>query len=136
SRTRLRKIFMFYERWGGKLQANQRICSGGGREIIAGMTDYPRPSRVKEHVRLLAILWFALSALNALGGVVLIILANTLFVHLHDFGAPEASTSFLHPLLTIIGAFVVAKAATGFAAGYGLLQREPWARVLALILGF
>jgi hypothetical protein len=87
-------------------------------------------------VRLLAILWFALSALNALGGAILVILANTLFLHMHDFGAPQAPTAFLHPLLTFVGLFILAKAAAGFAAGWGLLQREPWARVLALILAF
>jgi len=75
-------------------------------------------------------------ALHVLGGVILVILANTLFLHLHDMGAPEAPTAFLHPLLTFVGFFVLAKAAAGFAAGWGLLQREPWARVLALILAF
>jgi len=127
---------MFCDQCGEKLQANQRFCSGCGREVVGVVPGYPHRSRVQEHVRLLAILWFALSALNALGGVVLIILANTLFLHLHDFGAPEAPTAFLNPLLTFVGVFVVAKAAAGFAAGYGLLQREPWARVLALILAF
>ena len=97
---------------------------------------YPQRSRVQEHVRLLAILWFAFSALNALGGAVLVILANTLFLHLHDLGAPEAPTAFLHPLLTFVGVLVIAKAVAGFAAGWGLLQREPWARILVLILAF
>jgi hypothetical protein len=55
---------------------------------------------------------------------------------MHDFGAPQAPTAFLHPLLTFVGLFILAKAAAGFAAGWGLLQREPWARVLALILAF
>jgi len=31
---------------------------------------------------------------------------------------------------------VLAKAAFGFMAGWGLLQREPWARILTLVLGF
>jgi len=97
---------------------------------------YPRRSRVQEHVRLLAILWFAFSALNVLGGIILVTLANTLFLHFHDFGAPDAASGFLHPLLTFIGIFVFAKAAVGLAAGWGLLQREPWARVMALVLAF
>jgi hypothetical protein len=59
-----------------------------------------------------------------------------LFAHLHDFGAPpEAPTGFLRPLLSVIAIFILAKAALGFIAGWGLMQREPWARVLALVLG-
>jgi len=65
---------------------------------------------------------------------VLYILANTLFAHLHELGAPEAPTGFLRPLLSVIAIFVLAKAACGFIAGWGLLQREPWARIIALVL--
>jgi hypothetical protein len=127
---------MFCDQCGDRLHENQRFCNRCGREVIGAIPGYPRRSRVQEHVRLLAILWFALSALNALGGAILVILANTLFLHMHDFGAPQAPTAFLHPLLTFVGLFILAKAAAGFAAGWGLLQREPWARVLALILAF
>ena len=31
---------------------------------------------------------------------------------------------------------MLAKAALGFVAGWGLLQRERWARILALVLAF
>jgi hypothetical protein len=31
---------------------------------------------------------------------------------------------------------VLLKAAVGFFSGWGLLQHEPWARVLSLVLGF
>jgi hypothetical protein len=127
---------MFCDQCGDRLQANQRFCNRCGREVVGVIPGYPGRSRVQEHVRLLAILWFALSALNGLGGVILIILANTLFLHLHDLGAPEAQTAFLHPLLTFVSGFILVKAAAGFAAGWGLLQREPWARVIALILAF
>jgi hypothetical protein len=91
---------------------------------------------VQEHVRLLAILWFAFSALSTLGGIILVILANKLFLHMHDLGAPEAPTAFLRPLLTFVGLFNILKGALGFLAGWGLLQREPWARILVLILAF
>jgi hypothetical protein len=43
---------------------------------------------------------------------------------------------FLQPLLTAVGAFLVVKAVLGIAAGWGLIQREPWARILAVVLGF
>jgi hypothetical protein len=77
-----------------------------------------------------------ISAFNTIGGVILYVLANTLFAHLHELGAPDAPTAFLRPLLSVLGIFVLAKAACGFIAGWGLMQREPWARVIALVLGF
>ncbi len=112
------------------LQPVRKECGG----IVP--VGYPRRSRVQEHVRLLAILWFAFSALNALAGVILVILANTLFLHLHDLGAPEAPTSFLHPLIMVLGIFAIAKGVAGFLTGWGLLNREPWARIGTLILAF
>src|SRR5580698_6110277 len=59
-----------------------------------------------------------------------------LFAHMHDLGAPESPSTFWRPRLTGLGIFVVAKAACGFFAGWGVLHREPWARVIALVLGF
>jgi hypothetical protein len=128
---------MFCDGCGTALVAGQHFCSQCGKECAGVIpVGYPRRSRVQEHVRLLAILWFAFSALSVLGGVILVILANTLFLHLHDMGAPEAPTAFLHPLLTVVGIFVVAKGVAGFLVGWGLLNREPWARIATLILAF
>jgi hypothetical protein len=97
----------------------------------------PRRNRVQEHIHLLAILWFAISALTAVGGVVVLIVANTLIPHLHDMGAPqEVPSGFLTSLLSVVAILILAKASCGFIAGWGLMKREPWARVLTLVLGF
>jgi hypothetical protein len=63
----------------------------------------------------------------------LYVLANTLFLHLHETSDPPP---WLHPFLSFIAILVVAKAAAGFLVGWGLLQREPWARSLTIILAF
>ena len=131
---------MFCDACGTQLQANQQHCSGCGKAISGTIIGYPRRSRIQEHVRLLAILWFAFSAFEIVGGIVLMILANTLFVHIAEQSADSVSggspLGFLHPLMTVVALFVLAKAAAGFLAGWGLLNREPWGRVLALVLGF
>jgi phage shock protein PspC (stress-responsive transcriptional regulator) len=95
----------------------------------------PRPGRVQEHIRLLGLLWLAISAFNTIGGVALYIVANTILVHRY---APQESgpPAFLTPLLSTIAILLLAKAAIGFLAGWGLLQREQWARVLVLVLAF
>jgi len=128
---------MFCDRCGAALQPDQRFCGRCGKEFAAVAFAYPQPSRVQAHIRLLGILWLALSALNAVAGVVLFILANTVFLHLHEMGAPpDVPEGFLHSLFSAIGSLVLIKAACGFFAGWGLLQREPWARMLTIVLSF
>ncbi|MGO8793624.1 MAG: hypothetical protein ACLQLC_02280 [Candidatus Sulfotelmatobacter sp.] len=128
---------MFCDGCGAAVQPGQAFCGKCGKQILGPITLMQnRPGRVRGHLQLLGILWLAISAFNTIGGVVLYIIANTLFAHLHEMGAPEAPTAFLRPLLSVLGILVLAKAACGFLAGWGLMQREPWARVLALVLGF
>jgi len=128
---------MFCDACGGSLEAGQRFCSRCGKEITGTPSAaFPRPNRVREHVRLLGILWLAASALNAVGGAILLILANTLFLHISEMGVPSVQAAWLHPFLSFLGVLILAKAAFGFLAGWGLLQREPWARMLTLILSF
>jgi hypothetical protein len=128
---------MFCDRCGTEVQAEQRFCGRCGKEFSgASAVGYPRRGRVSEHVRLLAIFWLALSALTLVGGAVLYVLANTLFLHLPSRAGGDVGTAWLHPFLTFIAVVVAMKAVAGFFVGWGLLQRDPWARVLALILGF
>jgi len=127
---------MFCDACGTTVQPGQAFCSRCGKQIIGPATVMqPRPGRVQGHLLLLGILWLAISAFLGVGGVVLYVIANTLFA-VHDMGTPDAPPAFLRPLLSVIGILVLAKAACGFIAGWGLIRREPWARVVALVLGF
>jgi hypothetical protein len=129
---------MFCDGCGAAVQPGQAFCSMCGKQIVGPvMAMQLRPGRVRGHVHLLGILWLAISAFNAVGGMILFVLANTVFAHLHEMGAPpQVPTGFLRSLLITFGILILAKAAFGFFAGWGLLQREPWARILALVLGF
>jgi hypothetical protein len=123
---------MFCDKCGTPLQADQRFCSRCGKEIAGPILGYPPRNRVREHVRLLGIFWLALSALDGLMGVASYIVANTVF----NLGTHPDRPAFLHPFLSLIGTVVVVKAFAGFVAGWGLLQREPWARTVAVVLAF
>src|SRR5207248_105794 len=91
----------------------------------------PRPSRVAAHIRLLGILWLALSAFDAVGGFGALIVGKWLFSR----SGPEGIPIFVHPFIVMFGVISIAKAAGGFLAGWGLLNRQPWARMLAIVLG-
>jgi hypothetical protein len=123
---------MFCDQCGTQLEAHQRYCSQCGKAIkgpspIAG----PRTGRVEAHLRMLGILWLALSALDAFVGVAAIILANSLFSR----WGPRDIPLFLHPLVAGVGIFSIVKAGLGFLAGWGLLNHQSWARLLAIVLG-
>jgi len=123
---------MFCDKCGAGLQADQGFCSRCGKEVSGVMVGYPQHNRVREHVRLLGIFWLALSALDGLLGVASYIVAHTVFNQEMYPNRP----AFLHPLLSFIGILVIVKAFAGFATGWGLLQREPWARTAAVVLAF
>jgi predicted nucleic acid-binding Zn ribbon protein len=123
---------MFCDACGTSVQRGQGFCSGCGKQVLGSIAElYPR-RRVQGHIQLLAIFWFAISAFNAIIGVILYILANTL---LAPGGAADAPI-FLRPLMSVVAVIIVGGAALGFSAGWGLLHCEPWARVLALVLAF
>jgi hypothetical protein len=104
---------------------------------VLGLVELRR-SRVREHVRLVGILWIAYSALHAVGGVAVIMVAQLVFGHAIHIpnGPPPEVTVWLRPILSFIGWFLLVKAAAGFIAGWGLLQRQEWARTVALVVGF
>ena len=121
---------MFCDGCGTAVQLGQAFCRRCGKQIGVAIAAMPmRRGRVQSHLQLVGILWLAFSAFHAVGGV-LVLIANALFGH--HLNVP----SFVHPLLAGIGWFVLLKSAVGFAAGFGLMQREPWARTLVLILAF
>ena len=129
---------MFCDRCGAPIQPAQRFCGTCGKDLAPpSATPYLQMGRVREHLRFVAILWIVLSVLNAVGGLVLWILGHALFPYLHEMGAPpETPTVFLTWLFGMLAFFVLAKAVAGFFAGWGLLHREAWARMLTIVLSF
>jgi len=123
---------MFCDQCGAELESGQQFCSRCGKErqgLVLGAA--PRAERVRKHVRLLAIFWLVLSALDAMSGLVVLMIGPRVFGH-HMPGADVPS--FVHPLATIAAIFSIVKAMFGFIAGWGLLNRQAWARSLAIVM--
>ncbi len=127
---------MFCDRCGTELQVGQRFCGSCGKPIGVEVVPQVPQGRVGRHLQVLAVLWLAASALNLIGGAVLFVLANTLFARLGRMEGHWVGHGFLQPLFFVLGGLVLIKALAGFAAGWGLLERQPWARPLTLVLGF
>ena len=122
---------MFCDSCGTQVQPGQAICSKCAKPLTG---YFQQANRMERHLHLLGIFWIAYSIIHALGGAVLVIIANTIFNPMRHFeiGAP----SFLHPLLSFIGVLLLTKGIVGVVAGYGLMQRAPWAWITTVVLAF
>jgi len=130
---------MFCDGCGNQVQSGQAFCSSCGKQIVGPVFHGAQlRGRVESHVQLVGILWLAMSAFNAIAGLIVLVLGTTLFPHLHEMKdvPPDVPIGFLTSFFTAIGILILGKSACGFLAGWGLMKREPWARVLALVLAF
>ena len=120
---------MFGDRCGARLHDSQSFCPACGK--AAGTVPLmPVQSRIGGHVRLLGILWLASSAMYLIPGLFL----TSFFGNFWSF-LPHGVPFFVHSLMRAAGVFFLAGAILGIAAGWGLLERQPWARMLAIVLG-
>ena len=121
---------MLCDRCGTRLNDTQTFCVSCGK--AAGTVPLmPARGRIGGHIRLLGILWLALSAFRLLPGLLLM----AMFRHgTFDFLPPDVPF-FVHHIIRGAGVMILASAITGILAGWGLLDRQPWARMLAIVLG-
>ena len=118
---------MFCSQCGGAIQPGQKFCSVCGRSI--GLAPAPgAQNRVAGNIKVLAILWMVIAAFRLLPGLFLMTLGRPSFF-------PEDVPLFVPGLLQGIGLFLCGVAAIGLLAGWGLWERQPWARMLAIVLG-
>jgi hypothetical protein len=89
----------------------------------------PAQRRIAGHLRLLGIFWLAISAFRLIPGLTLLVMVdNGIFPR-------EGVPPFVIPLLEGVATVLLILAAAGIVAGWGLLARQPWARMLAIVLG-
>jgi hypothetical protein len=130
---------MFCDKCGAQLGAGQRFCGACGKEMAPLGLPFPA-SRLSRHLHILGVLWVAYSALGLIGAAVLMVLSRTLFapgsgvVH----GPPDfpGLPIFMHSLFHFLFILLLIKSVGGVLAGFGLLNRQSWARPLALVWSF
>jgi hypothetical protein len=120
---------MFCDRCGTQVAEPARFCPGCGKGVGVVPMMPPPQGRIAGHVRLLGIFWLALSAFHLIPGLVLLSIFG------HPWFLPTEVPVFVHGFLSVVGGFFLFVALAGILAGWGLLQREPWARTLAIVLG-
>ena len=120
---------MYCGKCGTQTQLGQSFCNVCG-EPLGGAPTYRVETHLERHVKVLGILWLAISALRLIPGLAIL-----------SFGryamrfVPFDYRGFVAPFAAVVGVLLAASAIAGIAAGWGLLDRQPWARVLALVMG-
>jgi hypothetical protein len=89
----------------------------------------PAKSRIAGHLRLLGILWIALSAFRLVPGLILLTMVD------HGMFRQNGAPPFVTSLVEGIAAGLLVLALAGILTGWGLLSRQPWARMLAIVVG-
>lgn len=130
---------MFCIHCGAAVQADQRFCGSCGRAAGPDVLIPQPQGRVSGHLRTLGILWIVFSALHLLRGGGRLLGARLLgligrnWLDGMAWGWPVGG--FVGSILSFMAAVSLILAIAGFIGGYGLLERRPWARSLAIMLG-
>jgi len=98
--------------------------------VTAPYSCIPQPSRVAKHIQILGIIWIVVSFLRLIPAVVVLFIGHG--------GIPFLTLpmrGFLMPIMGALGAYLAITAVVGFLVGWGLIDHQPWARMLAIIVG-
>ncbi|MGH9858982.1 MAG: zinc ribbon domain-containing protein [Candidatus Acidiferrales bacterium] len=138
---------MFCVHCGATMERQHRFCAACGKQSSASAAQpagYAGPaaaatqSSTARHLPILGVLWVLRGSLRLLGSIAALFVGAAMLPWMAgEFGFPMESfwKGFL-PGLIAIGAWLNgAVGGASIAAGYGLMQREPWGRTLALVMG-
>lgn len=143
---------MFCDKCGTPLSPGAQFCSSCGKSLGAAPVRLAMPgaapatgappagdTRVQRHLQLLATLWLVNGILR-FAEVGWILIAGQMLPFLMGWGLGGHNGmwpfNFLPFGLYSIGAIFAIFGVAHLALAWGLFQREPWARVLGLVLGF
>ena len=138
---------MFCDKCGAPIGPGAQFCSTCGKAVVATptvpqattvTTGGPADGRVRRHIQILASLWLA-SGILRLVEVCWIFIAGQMLPFLTGWGMPGSTGNwpfnFLPFGLYSIGGVLAIFGVAHLVLAWGLFQREPWARVLGLVLG-
>lgn len=134
---------MFCNACGAKLEPQFKVCPNCGRPVdgpggavtgsATAVASFSQPSRLERHLRTLGILWIVVGILFMIPAIAMTILSGV--VHIAIPATAEVGR-YVGPLvMSIIGGSLFILAAGGVLVGWGLMNRQSWARIVAVILG-
>jgi len=88
--------------------------------------------KMEKHVKILGALYIALSVPNVFAAIIV----STVFVGSGILSGDPEAAGILNLVGSLISYFLVIISIPGLIAGFGLLARKNWARLLAVVMGF
>jgi hypothetical protein len=123
---------MFCNRCGTEIQPAFNHCPKCG-QTVSWPTANLAQNRLEKHLRTLGTLWIIVGVLWLLPSVVLMTLSGML--HLVIPGTEEVGRILGPFLMFVLGGSLLIVGAGGILVGWGLMHRQHWARIVAIVLG-
>ncbi len=128
---------MFCDQCGKELQEGQAFCASCGKQV-GGVATQAAGSRLSHHVGLLGVFWIVWAAFWLIGAGTIVVVGHfTLGLFGHTRVPLRAEDIHAVPGMVMLPAagFLLLLGVASAAAGWGLLQRCSWARIVALVMG-
>lgn len=122
---------MFCARCGTQMELGYSVCPKCGREV-GDLVRAVAYTRLDRHLHTLGILWIVIGGLFVIPAVGLAIFGGSAHFMLHQ---EEPIAGLLPVLLYVAAGTLGLLAAGGVLVGLGLMQKRPWARAAAIVLG-
>ena len=122
---------MFCTRCGAELHPSAQVCPQCRRPVGDLVGDVAR-SRLESHLNTLAILWMVVGGLFLIPAFFILVFGGGVHMILHG---REPISSILPFFIYLAGARLLILGSGGICVGIGLRQCQPWARIVAIILG-
>jgi predicted nucleic acid-binding Zn ribbon protein len=123
---------VFCDHCGSPIQPDHRFCAKCGKTILDAADPY-YAARFERHLHLLGIFWIIAGALWLLPSFAMMTIGSVGGLAMWPMG--PFHHGFFPPLMFGFGGGLLIIAAAGICIGWGIIQREPWARTAAIILG-
>lgn len=122
---------MYCSHCGAEVKPDHQFCASCGKPLgPAPAVPVAQRSRLQSHLQLVGVLWIVYSAFHLLAALAVLFVGKVILTRV---GLPPEA-SFVPALVTLLGWLLVISTAVGVAAGWGVLQKAPWARLLGVVL--
>lgn len=142
---------MYCDRCGTSLASNSQFCVSCGKPVVQASIAPTPPAaapfsqgRVRRHIHPLATLWLINGTLRLLAVGWFMVFGTMFIPFLRGWGRPVVwpfsriwgLDSFLSTGLFSLGIFLGFFGLLHLVLAWGLFERQPWARVLGMVIGF
>ncbi|HEU5350001.1 MAG TPA: hypothetical protein VFU55_00270 [Terracidiphilus sp.] len=134
---------MFCSGCGQPVVPGQPVCSQCGRPVAPPVPPIPnfefQLQTYAGRIRALGIVWFVYAGLELLFGLIGMTFASPFLMHSfgpwgHGFDHGPLGPGWFGPaLIHFIWAIILVRVALALIAGWGLMERAPWGRVVAIV---